>query len=258
MNVIRSMAAVTTRIPACRMAAIPAASSHSRMITPPCTLPAVLASATPIQWVTIAIVSWGRRWATGAVSLGGHKVSKSQGSTTNARTRRTILNCRQGEDLEASRPGRGSRRDARLRLPEAGRAASEREEGHRGRGHVQEAPSDAAGQAQAERGEARHPGAHRAGAGPRGPRADGAGAQERRADRAPIARLADPGAREPADPADREREEAAREGRGLPDQEGGHQGAVLRLRGPGPDLRGCQRRGRADGRSRAGHAARRG
>ncbi len=58
--------------------------------------------------------------------------------------------------------------------------------------------------------------------------------------------------------ADREREEAAREDRGLPHQEGGHQGAVLRGRGAGEDLRGRQRGGRGDGRPRAGDPARRG
>jgi phage shock protein A len=60
----------------------------------------------------------------------------------------------------------------------------------------------------------------------------------------------------PAAEADRERAEAARQDRGVPDQEGGHQGAVLRRRGPGPDLRGRDRRGRADGRRRPRDAAR--
>ena len=45
--------------------------------------------------------------------------------------------------------------------------------------------------------------------------------------------------------------------RRLPVQEGGHQGAVLRRRGAGADLRGRQRRRRGDGRRRAGDAARR-
>ena len=51
-NVIRSIAAVTTRFPEWRIAAIPATSSHSFMIEPPCTLPAVLASGMPIQRVS--------------------------------------------------------------------------------------------------------------------------------------------------------------------------------------------------------------
>ena len=45
-------AALTTRWPECRMAAMPATSSHSFMIVPPCTLPAVLASGMPIQRVS--------------------------------------------------------------------------------------------------------------------------------------------------------------------------------------------------------------
>ena len=57
--------------------------------------------------------------------------------------------------------------------------------------------------------------------------------------------------RRPAAEADRLRAETAREDRGLPHQEGGHQGAVLRRRGAGAHLRGRDRRGRADGRRRA-------
>ena len=66
--------------------------------------------------------------------------------------------------------------------------------------------------------------------------------KQRRADRAAGARPAGHRARGPAGEADRLREEAAREDRGLPHQEGGHQGAVLRRRGPGADLRGRDRR----------------
>ena len=51
-KVIRSIAAVTTRWPECRIAAMPATSSHSFMIVPPCTLPAVLASGMPIHLVS--------------------------------------------------------------------------------------------------------------------------------------------------------------------------------------------------------------
>ena len=61
---------------------------------------------------------------------------------------------------------------------------------------------------------------------------------------------------EPAAEAHRLRAETARQDRSLPHQEGGHQGAVLRRRGPGPDLRGRHRRRRADGRRRPGDAAR--
>ena len=48
-NRIPSTAAVTTRPPASRVAAIAAASSHSFMICPPWTLPAMLASCTPVR-----------------------------------------------------------------------------------------------------------------------------------------------------------------------------------------------------------------
>ena len=62
----------------------------------------------------------------------------------------------------------------------------------------------------------------------------------------------------PAGAAHRERAAPAPEDRAVPDEEGSHQGAVLRGRGAGPDLRGGQRRRRGDGRPRARDAARRG
>jgi hypothetical protein len=46
---MRSIATVTTRQPECRTAAMPATSSQMYMITPPCTLPELLASLTRIQ-----------------------------------------------------------------------------------------------------------------------------------------------------------------------------------------------------------------
>ena len=49
MNVIRSIAAVTTRPRQWRMAAIPAASSQSFITTPPWTNPAEFASPIPIH-----------------------------------------------------------------------------------------------------------------------------------------------------------------------------------------------------------------
>ena len=88
-------------------------------------------------------------------------------------------------------------------------------------------------------------------AGQRGARPRGAGAQERRPDRAAVARHAGHRTRRPAGEADRVREETARQDRSLPHQEGGHQGAVLGRRGAGADLRGRHRRRRADGRRRA-------
>ena len=49
MKVIRSIAAVTTRLPEWRIPAIPATSSQSRITTPPWTNPAELASPMPIH-----------------------------------------------------------------------------------------------------------------------------------------------------------------------------------------------------------------
>src|SRR5947209_20476529 len=48
------MPAVTTRRPECLIAARPAASSASLRTVPPWTLPALLASVTPIQWARTA------------------------------------------------------------------------------------------------------------------------------------------------------------------------------------------------------------
>src|SRR5215208_7131231 len=48
-NVMRSIATVTTRQPEWRTAAMPATSSQRYMITPPCTLPELLASLTLIH-----------------------------------------------------------------------------------------------------------------------------------------------------------------------------------------------------------------
>ena len=95
-------------------------------------------------------------------------------------------------------------------------------------------------------------------AGQRGAGAHRARAQERRADRAAVARLPGRPARAAAGAADRLRAEAARQDRAVPLEQGGHQGPVLGRRGPGPDLRGGDRRRRGDGRRRPGHAARAG
>src|SRR6476661_7153468 len=67
---MRSIPAVTTRPREWRTAARPAASSHSRRITPPCTFPAVFASVTPIQRVRIEADSEGVRGSTRANSMG--------------------------------------------------------------------------------------------------------------------------------------------------------------------------------------------
>ena len=63
-NVIRSIAAVTTRNPECRTAAMPATSSQKRMITPPCTYPAVFESAMPSQRVRTECDADGGRGST--------------------------------------------------------------------------------------------------------------------------------------------------------------------------------------------------
>ena len=78
---------------------------------------------------------------------------------SDGRPDRAHVNRREGEGLETAGPGRRPRRDARLQLPEAGRTAAERQEGHRRRGHRQEAPADAGDLAAAERRQARHAGA---------------------------------------------------------------------------------------------------
>ena len=56
-KVISSIATVTARPPACRMAASAAAVSTRRMITPPWTLPAMLASVTSIICVNVTVES---------------------------------------------------------------------------------------------------------------------------------------------------------------------------------------------------------
>ena len=172
-----------------------------------------------------------------------------------ARPLRTYLHRLQVEGLEDARQGRGSGGDARVQLPEADRAAAEGQEGAGRRRHVEEAPPAAAGEARAAGRQARHAGPPGAGRRQRGARARRARAQAGRAGRAPGTRPAGRRARAPAGAADRLRAEAAHEDRGLPLEEGGHQGAVLRRRGAGPHLRGRQRRGRGDGRRRARHAA---
>src|SRR5918992_3181902 len=225
---MRSMAAVTTRQPEWRTAAMPATSSHMRMISPPWTLPALLAVWIPIQRVRTDADSDGGRGSTRLGSLGASSGTafKSRRSAS-ARARWTHVNRHQGEDLEDPRPRRGSPGDPRLQLPEAGRAASEGQEGHRGRGDREEAPADAVAEARAAGGQARHAGAPGALPGARGPRPHGARAQDARPDRAPVAQPAGRRARVPAGVADREGAEAALPDRPVPDQEGGHQGPVL-------------------------------
>jgi hypothetical protein len=111
--------------------------------------------------------------------------------------------------------------------------------------------------AAAERRQARHPGAP--GARRRPARISPAPRSNARTSPRPSCSRSTPRSRTrgPAAEADRLRAETARQDRSLPHQEGGHQGAVLRRRGAGADLRGRDRRRRADGRRRPGDAARR-
>src|SRR5215208_1038930 len=153
------MAAVTTRPPLCLTAAMPATSSHMCMISPPWTLPALLASAMPIQRLRIELDAEGARGSTGSRRLLLARLTASEMRRRHARACRSHVDGCEVEDLEDARPGRGPGRDARLRLPEADRAASERQEGHRRRRHVEEAPSDAVVEARAAGREARHAGA---------------------------------------------------------------------------------------------------
>ena len=191
MNVIRSIAAVD------HAAAGVAHRGDARpprrtccMITPPCTLPAVFESAMPIQRVSTDCEADGGRGSTRRLVYGARYRISSLKEARHARPGRSHVHGDQGEDLEAARPRRGPGRDARLRLPEAARAAPEREEGHRRRGHLEEAAADAVREARAAGGQARHAGAPGALAGPRGPRPRRARAQDRRPDRAPVARHA--------------------------------------------------------------------
>ncbi|CAA9521488.1 MAG: Suppressor of sigma54-dependent transcription, PspA-like, partial [uncultured Solirubrobacterales bacterium] len=174
------------------------------------------------------------------------------------RPRRPLLDGSQGEGLEAPQPRRGPFGDSRVRLPEAGRDASGRQEGDR-RGHdLEEAHPDAVAEDGGPGRQARHPGPPGARAEQRGARPSRPRAQGGPPGRAPVARHPGHRARAPAGAAHPERAEAAPEDRGLPDQEGGHQGPVLRCRGPGPDLGGGDRGGGADGRPGPRHPARRG
>ena len=66
---MRSIAAVTTRAPEWRTAAIPATSSHRCMSTPPWTFPDVFASAGPIQRLRIELDADGGRGSTRARRL---------------------------------------------------------------------------------------------------------------------------------------------------------------------------------------------
>src|SRR5262245_3900201 len=118
-KLILSIAAVTTRAPEWRTAAIPATSSQRCMSTPPCTLPEVFASAGPIQRLRIELDADGARGSTRSRRLLLGRLNASDTRRRHARACWTHVDGNQVEDLEDARQGRGSGRDTRLRLPEA-------------------------------------------------------------------------------------------------------------------------------------------
>ena len=99
---MRSIAAVTTRLPAWRTAAMPATSSQRCMITPPCTLPARFASPTPIQRVRTELEADGGRGCTAPGSLGREDRFSSVKEARHARAWRSHVDGIQGEDLKAA------------------------------------------------------------------------------------------------------------------------------------------------------------
>src|SRR5687767_748761 len=211
---MRSSAAVTTRVPQCLTAATPATSSTIFMSVPPWTLPAVLASWMPIQRVGTGCEAEGGFGCTRAASLGGPCPEPEE--ACDARPGRPDVDNDQGEDLEDARPRRGPGRDPRLRVPQAAGASAAGQKGHRRRRHREEADPDAVEEARGAGGEARHAGAPGGLAEPRGPRANGARAEDGDPVGAPRPRHPGHAARAAAGAADREREAPAREDRGLP------------------------------------------
>ena len=107
--------------------------------------------------------------------------------------------------------------------------------------------------------EARRPGAGRARGGPRGPRPRGADPQggDRRASSTDLMQQGQQLEAQQQKLIEG-REDAADEGRVLPDAEGSDQGAVLGRRGAGADRRGGDGHRRGDGRRRPGDPARQG
>src|SRR4051794_12441649 len=87
---MRSIPAVTTRPREWRTAASPAASSHRRRITPPCTFPAVFASVTPIQRVRIEADSEGLR---DSIRRGYTRISDRTASSMDGTARLIRLAC---------------------------------------------------------------------------------------------------------------------------------------------------------------------
>ena len=166
----------------------PAAPRQSRLHDPP-----------PRRAVTV-----GRRYAEarapGAPGRGGRlrlslpqiapAATQSPIGGSDGRLDRAHVHGREGEGLEAARPRRGPRRDARLQLPKQLEQLQNVKKGiadvvtAKKRLQMQESDAAAAGR------QARHPGAPGAGRRPGGSRARRAGAQERRPDRAAVARPA--------------------------------------------------------------------
>ena len=162
-NVMRSMPAVTTRQRECLIAARPAdlvaQLHHGAAVHEPGGVG--VGRATSSGRAPRATRGDGRG-STGLGTLSPTRILTK--GRCRGRHGRTDLHRHQGEDQQAARQGRGSRRDARVQLPEADGAAPERQEGHRRRRHVEEAPPAAAAEARAAGRQARHagpPGARR-------------------------------------------------------------------------------------------------
>src|SRR5215212_11566132 len=100
-------------MPECLTAAIPATSSQRCMISPPCTLPALFASAMPIQRLRIELDADGGRGSTRARRLLLAPLNTRLKEGRHARACRTDVHSGEGEDLEDARQERGSGRDAR-------------------------------------------------------------------------------------------------------------------------------------------------
>ena len=139
----------------------------------------------------------------------------------------------QGEDLEAARQGRGSRRSRSTTRTRSRSRCSRTSSGHRRRRDREEAPRDADVEARAGRRQARRPGPSGARRRARGPRPLGARAQDVRPAAAPGPRPADRGLEAQQEKLIENEKRLVGEGRELPQPEGGHQGPVLGGRGAG-------------------------
>src|SRR5215218_5736492 len=99
------------------------------MISPPCTFPALFASAIPIQRLRIELDADGGRGSTRARRLLLARLNARVKEARHAWTCRTDVHSGEGQELEDARQERGSGRETRLTLPEADRAPPEHKEG---------------------------------------------------------------------------------------------------------------------------------